>query len=208
MNSVSFFYNIFTNQEFILKLNTLDSKKMFQFQKCILFKPVKLKDDAKELQNVANDLRYILEFLTNTKVNKAINDQYICKIKVNKNKAYELFLYFTYLIFTRYNFILETKGFESDYPVLQKLNKVSNLANNKSKNYFDIKFSNGINLTFLSDNEYVSWLSVNFYIRFIFKKTVIIDQFFELKQYLYMSLLGFKFILLKRPENKNKNKNI
>lgn len=202
MNMVSFFYNIFSKQELILKLNTLNFNKQLSLQKCIVFKPGKTNNNLKELHNVSNDLRYILEFLTNTKINKAINNNFIINLKLNKTKSYNLFLYLAYLVFTRSNFILESKVLEYNYPILQKSNKIKNLINKKYKNYFDIQFKNGLNLPFLSDNEYISWLSSNFYIRFIFKHLTDTEFFFELKQKLFISLIGLKFIIIKKYDGK------
>lgn len=204
MNSVSFFYNIFINQELILKLNILDLKKQCNLKKCIIFKPNDIDNNSKALSNVNNDLRYLFEFLTNTKIIKAINNNFVTKLLLNKNKCHELFIYFSYLIFSRSNFVLESKIFEYSYPILEKPNKIEDLTSKRQKNFFDIHFRNGLNLPFLSDNEYISWLSADFYIRFIFKRSLTKDLFFELKQKLYLSLCGLKFILI---HNNYKKKN-
>jgi len=77
MNSIYFFYKIFNLQELVLKFNNLHYDNIITLEKCILFKP-QPKEVENDLNVISNDLRYIFEFLTNSKVTKSINKKFIC----------------------------------------------------------------------------------------------------------------------------------
>lgn len=194
---MSLFYNTFLNQELILKFNTLDFNKQISLDKCKVYV---IKED--KLQNVSCDLRYLLEFLTNTKIRKSKQDDLLINIKINKKECYNLFLYFTYLIYVRSSSILGSKFLEYNYPVLQKSNKVKKLISKRYKSYFDITFKSGLNLPFLSDNDYISNLASEFSIRFIFKR-IVGDKFSIFKFLSYFTVLGLKQILILNLKNIN-----
>lgn len=205
MNSVSFFYKVFAKQELILKLNNVHFNKQIDLLKCLVFKKVKSGDnDKKSLQNVNNDLRYVLEFLTNSKINNATGGEFSIKINLNFESLCNLFLCFSYLIFSRSNFVLESKSFEHNYPKIKKVHTSRSLSNKKTIDYLDINFTDGFNLNFLSDNSYTSYVNFNqFSLRFVFKH-LSTDNFFQLKQYLYLSVIGFKFVLIESLIGKHK----
>lgn len=195
MNSIYFFYKIFNFQELILKFNNLHYDNIIALEKCILFKP-QPKETENNLNVISNDLRYIFEFLTNSKITKSINKKFICFNKVCQSKSFNLLFYLSYLVFTRSNIVLESSKFDINFPVIQKKRRYNKILFENVKNCFDIKFNNGVDLTFLSDNEYISYLATNFYIRFIFNKKSKKNSFVYFRQLIYLSLVGNKYCLI------------
>lgn len=195
MNSVYSFYKIFSFQELILKFNNSDYNNVITLEKCILFKP-QPKETENNLNIISNDLRYIFEFLTNSKIAKSINKKFICFNRVSKTKTFNILFYLSYLIFTRSNIILESSKFDINFPVIQRKGRYNKTLFENAKNYFDIKFNNGIDLAFLSDNEYISYLATNFYIRYIFGKKNKKSSFVYFRQLIYLSLVGNKYCLI------------
>lgn len=195
MKSTCIFYNIFSLQELVLKFNNLQTNNIITLEKSILFKP-QPKDTENNLNEISNDLRYVFEFLTNTKITKFHNTKFICKRTVPYKQTIKNFLYLSYLIYSRCNIILENLKFDSSFPVIQRKKKSKIALFDNSKNYFDLKFNNGLDLAFLSDNEYISHLKVDFYMRLIFKQKKIKNIFIYYKQLVYFSLIGAKYCLL------------
>jgi hypothetical protein len=195
MNSIYFFYKIFNFQELILKFNNLHYNNIITLEKCILFKP-QPKDNENNLNIISNDLRYIFEFLTNSKVTKSINKKFICFNKVCRTKSFAILSFLSYLIFTRFNIILESSKFDVNFPVIQRKRRYNKILFENVRNCFDIKFNNGVDLAFLSDNEYISYLATNFYIRYIFSKKGKKNSFIYFRQLVYLSLVGNKYCLI------------
>src|SRR5690606_32776967 len=146
--SIYFFYKIFNLQELVLKFNNLHYDNIITLEKCILFKP-QPKEVENDLNVISNDLRYIFEFLTNSKVTKSINKKFIFFNKFFHNNRFNLIFYLIYLVFTISNISLESLKFYINFPVIQKKKRYNKILFENVKNYFDIKFNNGVDLAFL-----------------------------------------------------------
>lgn len=199
MNSIYFFYNIFSLQELILKFNNKNLSNLVIIDKFVLFKP-QPKDSENNLNIVSNDLRYIFEFLTNTKVIKSFNNKFICFTKLSNYQSLNVLLYLSYLIFSKFTLTLENINFDLNFPVIQYIQNSITIGKTKNdknfKCYFDIKFNSGLDFVFLSDNEYLSYLAIEFYIRIIYKKKKNKILFFFYRQLMFLSLIGQKYFLL------------
>jgi hypothetical protein len=194
MKSICFFYKSFVYQELALKLNSFIMEDITVIKKCLVFKP-KPKDVANDFNSPNNDLRYVFEFLTKIKVVKSYNSKLICSNLISQKQTINILLSFSYLIFTKTQLTLENSKLDSHFPVIQKRIKGLNVISH-TKNYLDLKFNNGLDLAFLSDNEYVSYIPVEFYIRWIFSLPKINKNLFYYKQLLALSVSGLKYSLI------------
>lgn len=211
MNMIFFFYNIFNTQELVLKFNNLNFKNIVNFKKVIVFNRNETNENKEKIEENKNtdilDYIHTFEFLTNIKVVKSKNEGFKSVLKLKKEKSLNVLLILNFLIFNNFTFISENESLEKFCPILNRKQKKKKKSILKLyKNYVDLEFRNGLDFSFLSKNEFLMTNYMTFFLRIVFNKQLKTEKYILIKELLWLSASGIKYVILNTNKKKKKGK--